>query len=85
MGEIENVQEAAACVTSNVCPATVSVPLRGVVLAFVLALKFTVPLPLPLDPLVIVSQEEALLVAVQLQPPGAVTSVAPVPPDDPSD
>ena len=37
-------------------PAIVIVPLRGEVLAFAVALKPTVPLPLPLAPLVNVSQ-----------------------------
>ena len=43
------------------------------------ALNWTVPLPVPLAPEVIVSQE-ALLVAVKAQPAGAVTATLPVPP-----
>jgi hypothetical protein len=42
----------------------------------------TVPLPLPLDPLVIVSQEVLLLTAVQAQPVPAVTATVPVAADD---
>ena len=77
---MENAHDAAASVTLNVCPPMVNVPVRCDVFGLALALKFTVPLPLPLVPLVIVSQEDALLLAVQLQPPGAVTLVDPVPP-----
>jgi hypothetical protein len=78
-GEIENEQEPADWFTVNVLPATVSVPERLCVAVFAAPLKFTVPLPFPLAPLVIVSHA-ALLVAVQLQPVWAVTADEPVPP-----
>jgi len=44
------------------------------------ALNATVPLPLPLAPLVTVSQDVLLLTPVHAQPLGAVTFVDPVPP-----
>ena len=69
----------AAWFTEKVCPAIVSVPLRGVVSGFAAALNATVPLPLPVAPIVTVSQE-ALLMPVHEQPVGAVTVVDPVPP-----
>ncbi len=50
----------------------VSVPVRGDVAVFASIEKMTVPFPVPLTPDVIVSQE-ALLVAVQLQPAAVVT------------
>jgi hypothetical protein len=58
----------------------VSVPVRGVVLEFSLALKVTLPLPLPEAPAVTVNQSGSLLTAVQEQPARAVTLVEPVPP-----
>ena len=62
----------------KVCPAIVNVPERAPpVLAA--ALYWTVPLPLPLPPDVMVSQD-ALLAAVQEHPPPAVTPTLPVPP-----
>ena len=76
--EIANVHPAAACVTVNVWPATVSVPLRGDVLVLADALKPTLPLPLPLAPLVTVSHPVLLLTPVQVHPVGAVTFVEPV-------
>jgi hypothetical protein len=78
VGEIEY-EQAAACVTVNVWPATVSVPVRAVVAVLAAALKETVPLPEPLAPLVTASQE-ALLTAVHAQPVPAVTFTVPVPP-----
>ena len=75
--EIANVHPAAACVTVNVWPATVSVPLRGDVFGLADALKPTLPLPLPLAPLVTVSHP-VLLTPVQVHPVGAVTFVEPV-------
>jgi hypothetical protein len=66
-------------VTVNVCPATVSVPVRLLVFVFAATEYPTVPLPLPLLPEVIVIQA-ALLAAVQVQPVGAVTVTLPVPP-----
>jgi hypothetical protein len=58
----------------------VIVPVRGLVFGFDDALKATVPLPLPLAPLVTVSHGVLLLTPVQAHPAGAVTFVDPVPP-----
>jgi hypothetical protein len=69
-------------VTLNVCPPIVNVPVRCVPFGLAVALKLTVPLPVPLAPLVIVSQDVSLLTAVHAQPPGAVTAVEPVAPPD---
>jgi hypothetical protein len=44
------------------------------------ALKATVPFPLPLAPLVTVSQEVSLLTPVHAHPVGAVTAVEPFAP-----
>jgi hypothetical protein len=74
------VQPRPACVTVNVLPATVSVPMRWTPLGFAETLKLVVPPPLPLAPDVIVSQPLLLLVAVQVHPARAVTDVDPVPP-----
>jgi hypothetical protein len=72
-GEIVCVQGTPSCVALNVLPAIVIVPLRGVMPGFAVAFKVTLPLPEPLDPAVIVIHE-ALLVAPQVQPVGAVTA-----------
>ena len=77
---MEYVHGAAAWFTVNVCPPIVSVPLRWLVLVLAAALNATVPLPLPLAPLVTVSQDVLLLTPVHEQPVGAVTAVDPVPP-----
>ncbi len=61
-----------ACVTVNVCPAIVSVPVLWLVVGLAETVYETVPLPLPLAPAVMVIHE-TLLVAVQLHPVGAVT------------
>jgi hypothetical protein len=67
------------CVTVNVCPAIVMVPVRAAPV-FALAAKVTVPLPLPDAPVLTVSHG-ALLTAVQAQPAATVTSIeAPAPP-----
>jgi len=58
----------------------VRVPVRCVVLGFAAALNATVPVPLPLAPLVTVSHEVLLLTPVHAHPVGAVTAVDPVPP-----
>jgi hypothetical protein len=84
-GEIENAHPAGPCVTVNVCPPTVSVPLRGVALALAVALNPTVPFPLPLAPLVTVSQDVSLLTPVHAHPAGAVTAVEPAPPSATTD
>ena len=73
-------QAAAAWFTVNVWPPIVSVPLRGLVLEFAVALNDTVPPPLPLAPLVTVSHDVLLLTPVHAQPAPAVTVVDPVPP-----
>jgi hypothetical protein len=72
------VHGAAACVTVNVMPATLNVPVRDDVAVFAVAEKLTVPLPLPEAPAVIVSHD-APLVAVHAQPVAAFT---PTDPDD---
>ena len=74
---IENAQPL-PCVSVKVWPPMVSVPERDppVVAA---AVYWTVPLPLPLAPDVIVIHG-ALLVAVHAQPAAAVTATLPVPP-----
>ena len=74
VGETPKVQLIPFCVTVTVCPATVSVPVRWAVDVFAVALKVTVPLPLPLAPPLMVSQA-ALLVAAHVQPLAAVTAV----------
>jgi hypothetical protein len=79
-GEIENEHPAGSCVTENVCPPIVSVPLRGLVLALAVALKLTEPLPAPDAPLVTVNHPVSLLTPVHEHPAGAVTLVEPVPP-----
>ena len=71
------------CVTLNVWPAIVSVPVRNCVLLLAAALNATVPLPLPLAPLVTVSHDVLLLTPVHAQPAGDVTPVEPVPPPPP--
>jgi hypothetical protein len=58
----------------------VIVPVRGLVFGLDEALNATVPFPLPLTPLVTVSQDVALLTPVHAHPAGAVTAVEPVPP-----
>jgi len=67
------VQGAAACATVNVWPATVAVPVRDVVAVFAAMLIATAPLPLPLAPLVTVTQGTSLA-AVQAQPLREVTA-----------
>jgi hypothetical protein len=80
VGVIEYVHDAPFCVTVNVCPATVTVPVRWLVLALAAALKLTVPLPLPDAPAVTVNQLVLLLTAVHPQPACVVTFVDPAPP-----
>ena len=73
-----------ACVTVNVWPATVKVPVRnGPVLAAME--KFVVPGPFPDAPLVIVRNDGALLVAVHVQPAVVETAVLPVVAPEPGD
>src|SRR5262249_58160893 len=81
-----NVHGAPACLTVKVCPAIVSVPVRGVVVRFAATAYPTVPLPMPLDPAVTVNHVGALLVAVQVQlPTDAVTPTVPLPAAAPGD
>ena len=58
----------------------VIVACRVCVRVFAIAENVTVPLPVPLAPLMTVNQEGALLTAVHEQPEVAVTDVDPVPP-----
>ncbi len=76
VGETVKVQGTPACVTVTVWPAMVSVPVRGDVAVLAAMENATVPLPLPLAPDVMVSQE-ALLVAVHVQPAVVVTVLLP--------
>ena len=64
----------------KVSPPIVSVPVRACGFGFAVALKFTVPLPLPDAPPVIVNQLVSLLAAVQAHPAGPLTLVDPLPP-----
>jgi hypothetical protein len=72
-GEIVSVHGTPSCVALKVLPAIVIVPLRGVMPGLAAAFNVTLPLPDPLEPAVIVIHE-ALLVAPQLHPAGAVTA-----------
>jgi hypothetical protein len=72
------------CVTVNVCPAMVSVPVRASP-SFDATLNVTDPLPVPDAPLVIVIQS-TLDAAVHEQVAPVVTDTVPVlPPSDPTD
>jgi hypothetical protein len=71
-------QESAACVTVNVPPAIVIVPVRGDCVVFAPILNVTVADPLAVAPLVIVSHC-VLLEEVQVQPAGLVTLTLPLP------
>ena len=80
----ENEHGAAAWLTVNVWPATVSVPARGVGSVLAATENCTVPLPVPDAPAVIDSHE-TLAVADHAQPPTVVTSTEPVALDAPTD
>jgi hypothetical protein len=80
VGESEYVHGAAACVTVNVWPAMVRVPVRELVFGFAAALNPTVPVPLPLAPLVTVNHDVLLLTPVHAHPACVVTVIVPVPP-----
>lgn len=84
VGDVEYEQAAPACVTLNVVPAIVSVPLRLVVDVFAATEKPALPAPEPVAPLVTVIQV-ALLVVLHVQPEAAVTEVPPEPPAAPKD
>ena len=70
----------AVCVTLNVVPAIVSVPLRLEAPVLAATLNATVPFPDPDAPLVTVIQE-ALLAAVHGHPVATVTVLLPLPAD----
>jgi len=72
------------CEIVNVCPAIVNVPVRAAPL-LAATLNPTDPFPLPDVPLVIVSQSELFVDAVQLQPFAAEIVTVPVPPLAPID
>jgi hypothetical protein len=74
-----NVHDAPACVTVNVLPAMVSVPVRDADPVFGATVYVTEPLPLPAAPALIVIHVAAL-VAVHPQPDAAVTPTVPVTP-----
>jgi len=80
VGVIEKAQPE-SCVTVNVWPAIVSVPVRELVSVLAVTENAVVPLPVPLAPAVIVIQV-ALLVAVQAQPLLVATLELPLPPQD---
>jgi hypothetical protein len=71
-GEIVSVHGTPACDALKLLPAIVTVVLRGVPAVFAAALSVTVPLPDGFAGAVTVSHDAGLL-AVQLQPDGAVT------------
>jgi hypothetical protein len=79
VGEILNAHPTPACVTVNVWPATVNVPLRWVVAVLAATANETAPLATPVPPAVTVSHA-ALLAAVQAHPAPAVTETVPLPP-----
>lgn len=78
-GAIEYEHGAAACVMVNVLAPTATVPVRDVVVGFAATVYETLPLPLPVAPLLTVIHEE-LLAAVHAQPVAAVTLMVPAPP-----
>ena len=72
VGVSVKVHPGADCARVNVSPPIVTMPVRGEVVVFAPIVIVTEPLPLPLAPLVMVSQA-ALLAAVQAQLLPAVT------------
>jgi hypothetical protein len=75
LGAIPNVQGRPSCVTVNVWPAMVIVPVRCAVPVFAATMMPTVPLPVPVAPEPIVNHA-ALLVVLQAQVLPAVTPIA---------
>jgi hypothetical protein len=75
----ENVQDGLGSVTTNVCPAIVSVADRALVVVLAAAVKLTVPEPARPVPLEMVTHV-APLVAVQLHPTPVVTLTLLLPP-----
>jgi hypothetical protein len=61
------------------------VPMREPVSVFAAALKATVPVPVPLAPLVTVSHDVSKLTPVHAHPASVVTVVEPVPPPGTTD
>jgi hypothetical protein len=80
VGEMLNAHDVAFWVTLNVWLPIVMVPVRALVVGLADALNATVPVPLPLAPLVTVNHDVWLLTPVHAHPVGAVTAVDPVPP-----
>ena len=78
-GDTVKEHDALGSVTMKLLPAMVSIPVRDVPVVFAAAVKPTLPLPLPLAPLVMVIHD-APLVAVHAQPVAVVTDTVPVPP-----
>jgi hypothetical protein len=68
----------AACVTVKVWPATVSVPVREPAV-LTAAAKVTDPFPVP-EAADVIDSQDALLLAVHVQPLAVVTPTVPVPP-----
>jgi hypothetical protein len=77
VGAMAAVQTTPACVTVNVWPPAVIVPVRGDRLVFAATLKFTVPSPDPLAPDVMVSHD-ADVDAVHAQPVSVSTLTLPL-------
>jgi len=82
VGETENAQADAFCVTVNVSAPIVIVAVRDCVAVLAVALNVTSPLPVPLPPPDTVNQL-ALLTAVHAHPAPAVTLVNPDPRPEP--
>ena len=74
----------AACETDTLCPPTLTVVERALVVEFCAAVRPIVPLPDPL-PFDVTVNHDAPLVAVQLQPDCAVTATLTPPPAAPTD
>ena len=68
VGEMVNAHDVAFCVTLNVWPPIVIVPVRALVVGLADALNATVPVPLPLAPLVTVNHDVLLLTPVHAHP-----------------
>ena len=77
VGEIVNVHGAPACVTVNVWPAMVSVPVREPAPVLAPTLYVTVPSPVPFEPAV-TDSHAVFVVAVHVHPALAVTLTLPV-------
>lgn len=77
VGEIVNMQGEPACVTVNVWPAIVRVPVRDVAPVLAPTLYVTVPSPVPFAPAV-TDSHPVFVVAVHVQPALAVTVTVPV-------